>query len=106
MAVYFVIFGAAVLPGGRPSGSLSRRVEGALALAREQRPRMFLATGGVGRHGPAEARVIHDLLLAADVPEQEILIEEEAKDTLQSVLLCHAILRRRTDIDFLVTCSS
>jgi vancomycin permeability regulator SanA len=106
MTVYFVIFGAAVLPGGMPSGSLSRRVEGALALARNQRPRMFLGTGGVGRNGPAEARVIRNLLIAADVPEQEILIEEEARDTLQSVLLCDAILCRRTDIDILVMCSS
>src|SRR5882757_3699031 len=106
MTVYFVIFGAAVLSDGTPSGSLMRRVEGALALASDQRPRMFLGTGGVGRHGPAEARVIHDLLLAAGVPEQEILIEDEASDTLQSVLLCHAILRRRTDVDFLVICSS
>jgi vancomycin permeability regulator SanA len=106
MATYFVIFGAAVLPDGTPSGSLARRVEGALALANDVRPRVFVATGGVGRFGPAEARVIHDLLLAAGVQEQEIVIEDEAIDTLQSVLLCHAILSRRKDVDFLVPCSS
>jgi uncharacterized SAM-binding protein YcdF (DUF218 family) len=77
-----------------------------LALASEVRPRVFLATGGVGRYGPAEASVIHDLLIAAGVPEQEIVIEDQATDTLQSVLLCHDILRGRKDVDLLVPCSS
>lgn len=106
MSTYFVIFGAAVLPDGRPSGSLARRIEGALALADNVRPRLFVGTGGVGRFGPAEAHVIHDLLRSAGVQEHEIVIEDEATDTLQSVLLCHAILRRRTDVDLLVSCSS
>jgi uncharacterized SAM-binding protein YcdF (DUF218 family) len=81
-------------------------VEGACALASDVRPRVFLATGGVGRYGPAEARVIHDLLVAAGAQEQEILIEDKATDTLQSVLFCHAILRGRNDVDLLVPCSS
>jgi len=106
MATYFVIFGAAILPDGSPSGSLARRVEGALALASEVRPRVFLATGGIGRHGPAEATVIRDLLRAAGVAEQEVVIEDRATDTLESVLFCHAILGRRKDVDLLVTCSS
>jgi uncharacterized SAM-binding protein YcdF (DUF218 family) len=106
MAVYFVIFGAAVRADGTPSGSLSRRVEGAYALAGNVRPRVFLATGGVGRYGPAEARVIHDLLVAAGALEQEILVEDKATDTLQSVLFCHALLRSRNDVDLLVPCSS
>ncbi|MEO8317090.1 MAG: YdcF family protein [Bradyrhizobium sp.] len=106
MAVYFVIFGAAVRADGTPSGSLARRVEGALALARDVRPRLFLATGGVGRYGPAEAQVIRNLLLAAGAQEQEILTEDRATDTLQSVLFCHAILRGRSDVDLLVPCSS
>lgn len=106
MATYFVIFGAAVRPDGIPSGSLARRIEGALALANDVHPRMFLATGGVGRAGPAEACVIRDGLLAAGVLDQEIAIEDKATDTLQSVLFCHAILDHRKDVDLLVPCSS
>jgi uncharacterized SAM-binding protein YcdF (DUF218 family) len=106
MTVYFVIFGAAVRPDGTPSGSLTRRVEGAVALARDVRARVFLATGGIGRYGPAEASVIRDLLIAAGVAQQEILIEDQATDTLQSVLLCHDILRRRSDVESIVPCSS
>jgi uncharacterized SAM-binding protein YcdF (DUF218 family) len=85
---------------------LSRRAEGALALAKDIHPRMFLATGGVGRYGPAEACVIRDLLLAAGALEGEILIEDRSKDTLQSILFCHAILRDRNDVELLIPCSS
>jgi uncharacterized SAM-binding protein YcdF (DUF218 family) len=106
MTTYFVIFGAAVLTDGKPSGSLLRRVEGALALASDVRPRVFLATGGRGAGGPGEGRGNHDLLLDGGVQEQEIVVEDQATDTLQSVLFCHAILGSRKDVDFLVPCSS
>ena len=101
-----MIFGAAVGADGTPSGSLSRRVTGALALARGIPSRIFLATGGVGRHGPSEASVVRDLLLVAGVPPDDIVIEDKATDTLQSVLFCHAILRGRNDVSLLVPCSS
>lgn len=102
----FVIFGAAVRPDGTPSGSLRRRVEGALRLGEGVTDRLFLATGGVGRHGPAEALVIRDLLLAAGVAPHEILVEDKARDTLESVLFCHAILRRRPEVETVWPCSS
>ena len=106
MSVYLVIFGAAVRPDGTPSGSLSRRVEGALGIAREIPNRMFLATGGVGRYGPSEASVIRGLLIAAGIDPGHILIEDEAEDTLQSVLLCDRILRSRSDAELVIPCSS
>ncbi len=106
MSIYFVIFGAAIRPDGTASGSLVRRVEGALRLAREVPARMFLATGGVGRYGPAEAQVIRDLLVAAGIDEREILVEDQASDTLESVVFCDKILCRRDDINVLVPCSS
>ncbi len=106
MSKYFVIFGAAVLPDGRPSGTLVRRVQGALALARDVPDRVFLATGGVGRYGTAEAHLSRKLLLAAGAEPQEILIEDQAADTLQSALFCDTILRLRGDVDQLVICTS
>lgn len=106
VAVYFVIFGAAVRPDGTPSGTLARRATGALALARAAAPRMFVASGGLGRHGPPEAHVVRELILAAGVPPGEILIEDRARDTLESIVLCHAILGGRTDVEEIVPCSS
>lgn len=106
MSIYFVIFGAAVRPDGTPGGTLLRRVEGALSIARGVTDRVFIATGGIGRHGPAEAHVIRDVLLARGVPASRILIEDAASDTLESVQLCDRLLRERDDVDDIVLCSS
>jgi uncharacterized SAM-binding protein YcdF (DUF218 family) len=103
---YFIIFGAAVLPNGRPSGFLLRRVQGALDAARDTPDRMFLATGGVGRYGPAEATIMRDLLLEGGVEPHEIVVEDQARDTLQSVLFCDEILRGRSHIHRIIPCSS
>ena len=106
MSIYFVIFGAAVRRDGKPSATLEHRVDNALALARGVPDRMFLATGGVGRYGPAEAHIIRDRLIAQGVDPGEIIIEDRATDTLESAIFCDRILRRRTDVALLVPCSS
>jgi uncharacterized SAM-binding protein YcdF (DUF218 family) len=106
LSVYFIIFGAAVLPDGTASGSLTRRVEGALALARDTPSRVFLCTGGVGRYGSVEAVVARDLLIANGAQQGEVVVEDRATDTLESVLFCDAILRSRADVEYVVPCSS
>ena len=94
MADYIVIFGAAVRADGSASGSLLRRCEIAVLHggAGASGP-MYLPSGGVGRHGPAEALVMRDILLERGVAAQRILLEREARDTLESVRLCTRLLR-------------
>jgi uncharacterized SAM-binding protein YcdF (DUF218 family) len=67
---------------------------------------MFLATGGKGRHGPPEAQVIGEGLMAGGVDPALILVESEARDTLESVRLCDRILRERGDCRRVVVCTS
>lgn len=101
MADYIVIFGAAVRADGTASGSLRRRCEIAARhgrmLAHDGAEPVYLATGGVGRHGPAEPIVMRDLLRRLGVPDALILLESASHDTLQSVLNCSALMRRRGD---------
>ena len=103
---YLVIFGAAVRADGSPSGSLTRRVEAALARGRRTPGAIYLPTGGVGRYGAAEGQVMRDLLLAAGVSNEAILVEDQARDTLQSVRLCHRLLRGRPGRQRIVVCTS
>jgi uncharacterized SAM-binding protein YcdF (DUF218 family) len=103
---YVVIFGAAVRADGRPSGSLERRVQGALDWWRLHPDVAFLPTGGVGRHGPAEAEVMRAMLVAGGVDPARILVEDQARDTLQSILLCDRLLRAAGDVGTLVCCTS
>ena len=106
VAAYLVIFGAAVRADGSPSGSLVRRVEGALAFARTIANARFIATGGIGRHGPAEAVVIRDLLMRGGIAEPDIFLEDKAHDTLDSIERCHAILAQHADVELVVPCTS
>lgn len=106
MAVYLVIFGAAVRADGSPSGSLRRRCESALRAGRGIDRPFYLATGGEGLQGPAEAHVMRQLLIEGGVPASQVLMEAEAGDTLESVRLCTRILRARGDADELRACTS
>jgi uncharacterized SAM-binding protein YcdF (DUF218 family) len=96
---YIVIFGAAVRADGSASGSLQRRCDNAVRHggAGPVGP-FYLPTGGVGRHGRAEALVMRDILLELGVAESRILVECAARDTLESVRLCTRLLNRRPDL--------
>lgn len=90
---WFVVMGAMVLPGGRPSGALRRRVRAAVAAARGAPGARFLVTGGVGDHPPSEARVMRTLLLEDGVAPEQIVLEETGTDTLSSLVACARLLR-------------
>jgi len=104
---YYIIFGAAVKPDGTPSGTLARRVRGAWQLSSQTHRTKFIATGGQGVYGPAEAEVMKALLLDLGATEEQIIVEDQATDTMQSVLYCVEILRQEgDDVQKIVICSS
>jgi uncharacterized SAM-binding protein YcdF (DUF218 family) len=106
LSTYLVIFGAAVKPDGSASGSLARRVFGALDVAKPIASPVFLATGGQGRYGPPEAVVVRTMLLSAGIPLERIIVEDKGVDTLDSVRRCHLILQQRADADVIIPCTS
>src|SRR5207249_3100440 len=63
MSTYFIILGAAVSADGAPSGTLRRRIEGALSAAKDVRAARFMPTGGAGPNGVVEADVISRILI-------------------------------------------
>ena len=103
---YVIIFGAAILSDGTPSPALQHRIAGALDWSRGRDDVMFLATGGRGRQGPPEAQVVRSELIAGGVSPSLILVECEARDTLESVRLCHLILGARGDCRKVIVCTS
>jgi len=86
-----VIFGCAVLRGGRPSPMLQRRVLAATAL--EDREPLYVPTGALGRHPPSEAQVMARLLRERGIPDARITLEETGNDTLSSVRAVARLLR-------------
>lgn len=89
-----IIFGAAVRPGGAPSGALRGRVEAAMATGRRLPDPLYMPTGGQGRHGPPEAAVMARLLRDAGVAADAIVPEPTGRNTIRSVRACAALLGR------------
>ena len=81
----FVIFGAAVWPGGVPSLAMQRRVRAALNASSGCDRRLFIPSGGIGKFPPAEAILMQSLLAQEGVLPEEILVESEARDTLETI---------------------
>lgn len=89
-----VIFGAAVREGGHPSPALARRIAyGLLAAHGSQAP--IVCSGAAGRFGPSEALVMAQALKADGVAPGRLVLDEESRDTLQSVLFAARFLRRQ-----------
>lgn len=103
---YLIVFGAAVGRDGRPSRTLRRRIEAALAWAERHPAAMLIATGAIGRFGPAEAEVIAGLLRAGGVGGDRIVVEPCGRDTLESVRFCDRLLRARGDCARVICCTS
>lgn len=90
-----VILGAAVWAGGRPSPALARRIGYGLAAARRWPEAPVFCSGGVGRHGPSEARVMADRLIAGGIAPERVALDELSTDTLENVVAAAAFLRGR-----------
>jgi uncharacterized SAM-binding protein YcdF (DUF218 family) len=89
------VFGAAVGPDGRASPALLARCAAAAALARRRPEARLLVTGGVGRHGGAESRLMREALEEDGIAPDRIAEDPTARDTVENVLAAAALLRGR-----------
>ena len=89
------IFGAAVLPGGRPSAALLRRTLFGLEAAEQAPEAPVLCSGGVGRSAPSEASIMAKVLTARGLATERLILDEQSLDTLQSVVVAARLARRR-----------
>ena len=90
-----VVLGAQVLRGGTPSATLRARVRHAASLYTGGEVALVIPTGGVGEHPPSEAEVAARILREAGVPREDILLEEEARNTRDSARLVAVMARVR-----------
>src|ERR1035437_423819 len=106
MPSYLIIFGAAVLAEGYASGTLRRRVEGAIVAGRSMPDARYLPTGGAGPNGFIEADVMRQLLIDGGVAPEMITSERKARNTLESARLCDAIMRAAGNVTEVIPCTS
>lgn len=77
------------------------RIMHALLLYRRGKIKKFLITGGSGSINPresTEARDLREILLLAQVPEQDILLEEQSRNTRENALFTKKILDQNPQI--------
>jgi vancomycin permeability regulator SanA len=101
----YVVLGAAVKPDGTASGAMRRRVDGALLLSRTSHDPYYIVTGGKGRFGPPEADVMQHILILAGVPQNRIVTERAATDTLSSIVNCTQLMKTRSMSGPVIVCS-
>ena len=97
-----VVLGTEVLSGGRPSRTLAARVRHAAGLYERGRVRMIIATGGLGKHPPAEADVMGRVLGEEGVPDHAVMLEDRALNTWDSARFVTGMAKRLGVSDVLV----
>lgn len=76
-----VVLGSKVMPDGTPSPRLKARLDRGIELFRENRVRFVLVSGGTGREGFSEGRVMRDYAVAQGVPEERVIMDEFGNTT-------------------------
>ena len=92
-----LILGAAVWADG-PSPTLRRRTLQAARLYHSGAVSHLIPCGGLGRHPPAEAQVMHDILVQAGVPPAAIRLEGSSTSTVENIRLALPLLLAGLDV--------
>lgn len=90
-----VVLGTQVLPGGRPSSPLEARTRHAARLYAAGEVELLIPTGGLGEYPPSEAEVMARVLREEGVPEEAIVLEDEARNTWESAWLVARVAEKR-----------
>lgn len=88
-----LILGCAVLPDGTPSPTFALRIDHGAGLYRSGRVSRICVTGGRGRHGPPEAHVARDRLIATGIPSDRLLVEDNSVSTVENIALAAPMVR-------------
>lgn len=79
-----IVLGAAVWEGGVPSPTLKRRALYAAQLAIKGNNHI-IASGGIGRNPPSQARIIAEICMGQGMPKNMILLEDQSKTTFENL---------------------
>lgn len=81
-----LIFGYQILPSGEPASLLCDRLDEALSYLKIHPDMTVVVSGGqTGGEPISEARVMADYLIARGFPEEQILLEEQARNTAENI---------------------
>jgi uncharacterized SAM-binding protein YcdF (DUF218 family) len=88
-----IIFGAAVLKGGGASNTLRRRILTGVKIKQEGMVSKLVLSGRGGVSLPSEACVMKRIALDEGISEDDIIIDQESRTTIETVIYCSKIAR-------------
>src|SRR3989338_8282774 len=77
---------------GKVPNSLQFRIDKAVEEYNKERAPIIVTGADVSQVGRSEAAVGKELLMAQGIPEKDIILEEQAKNTYQNAMFCLPIL--------------
>ena len=89
-----VVLGASVLPDGRPSKALCRRLDWAVELLKSGKGDVLVLSGGPVAHPLSEADAMAERAQVSGVPKDKIRLENQSRNTLENAKFCQAILAK------------
>lgn len=89
-----LVFGAALKADGTPQKVLIARIKAAVAHGNSCVSCLYIVTGGNPKQGITEAEMMKQLLMQNGVYEDQIICEDKATKTIESVILCSALLKK------------
>ena len=89
-----VILGGKVYPSGQPSDYLMARLDHGARLWREGRVHKLIVSGGLGKEGHDEARVMQQYLIAEGIPADRIVVDSQGVNTRATARFTAELLQR------------
>ena len=89
-----IVLGFALADDGSPRPPIVARVDRAVALLRDGTVPKLVLTGGAPKSGHTEASVMHDLAIARGAPESALVLETNARSTVENFACSKPLLER------------
>lgn len=89
-----LVFGAALKMDGSPQKVLIERIKAAFTYGKTCVSPLYIVTGGNPKQGISEAEMMKLLLMQQGVCKDQIICEDKATKTIESVVLCSALLKK------------
>jgi uncharacterized SAM-binding protein YcdF (DUF218 family) len=89
-----LVLGYALAPDGTAQPQLIGRMEHAIDLYKRGVVHHLVLSGGVGKAGRTEAGVMRDQALAAGVPAEALVLDEDARSTVENFACSRPLLER------------
>ena len=80
-----VVFGTKINEDGTPSSGLKARLDETVFVYRKHVASLIFVSGGLGKEGYNEAKVMADYLLTQNIPREAVILDEKGVNTRATV---------------------